>query len=149
MSIYTENPEIFNGPLRLTVEERANPKKVFIDFFDDYSLCEIRDWLWKIVNTCQTSSDPSFDDPDKRSDLLHFGERLEALLEATSILIRQKKDLPESSLPAKDLNETGTGSNDNIDLNTLQTNVMDIQLKVAELVVMVTKAWCSAMVKSL
>ncbi len=93
MSIYTENPIVFDQPLRLSVEERATPHQVFAELFVDYSLSECRDWLWRIVNTCLTSPDSEFDDADKRSDLLQFADLLEAILEATTIPVRQEKNL--------------------------------------------------------
>jgi hypothetical protein len=149
MSIYTDNPNVFNQPLRLTDEERANPHQVFAELFFDYSLSECRDWLWRIVNACLTSPDSEFDDADKRSDLLHFAERLEAILEATTIPIHQKKNLTESGPCAVDSKEPNEESTHNIDLDSLQTRVLDIQLKVAELVAIVTKAWSSAVVERL
>jgi len=140
MSIYIDNPNVFNQPLRLSVEQRGNPHLVFADFFVDFSLSECRDWLSRIVNTCLTSSDVEFDDADKRSDLLHFAERLEAILEATTIPTQQNRGRLESVQSAENLKETKAGNKDNIDLDGLQTKVVDLQLQVAELASMVIKA---------
>jgi len=139
MSIYTDNPNLFNQPLRLTEDEKADPNLVFSEFFVDYSLSECRDWLLKIVTTCLTDSGIEFDEADKRSDLLHFAERLEAILEATAL----------SAQSVENSKETKAGSNGNIDLDDLQTKVVDLQLRVAELVSMVIKARSGAIVDPL
>jgi hypothetical protein len=55
------------------------------------------------------------------------------LLEATTIPTQPKKNLPESALSVEDSKEPKAGSKHNIDLDSLQTRVLDIQLKVAEL----------------
>jgi hypothetical protein len=144
MSIYTDNPNVFNQPLRLSIEERSNPRQVFTEFFVDYSLSECRDWLSRIVNTCLTSYDVEFNDPDKRDDLLHFVERLEAILEATTIPTELNKNLSESAMSVENSKETKADSNINIDLNSLQKLVADIQVKVAELAAMITKALSGA-----
>lgn len=149
MSIYTDNPNVFNRPLGLSIEERANPHQVFAEFFVDYSLSECRDWLLRIVNTCLTSSDVEFDDADKRSDLLHFAERLEAILEAATIPTEQNRGRLESIQSAENSKEAKAGNKDNIDLDGLQTKVVDLQLQVAELVSMVIKARSGAIVDPL
>ena len=149
MSIYTDNPNLFNQLLRLSEDEKADPNLVFSEFFVDYSLSECRDWLLKIVTTCVTDSGIEFDEADKRSDLLHFAERLEAILEATALSAQQYRTIPESAQPVENSKETKAGSNDNIDLDGLQTKVVDLQLQVAELVSMIIKARSGAIVDPL
>jgi hypothetical protein len=143
MSIYLENQEIFNGPLRLTLEQRANPQQVFVDFIDDYSLSLSRDWIWKMVNTCQISDDPLFNDRYAREDLLLFGERLEALLEAVSLQLKLKPS-PSKPAPQAAPKEIKKDSSECIDLGDLQTRVVGIQADVAELVLMVVTAYCNS-----
>jgi hypothetical protein len=147
MSIYTENQEIFNQPLRLTLEQRANPQQVFVDFMEDYSLSGNRDWIWKMVNTCQISDDPLYNDPYAREDLLLYGERLEALLEAVSLHVKQQPS-PSKPAPQAAPKEIKKDSSDCIDLTDLQTRVLNIQHDVSELVLMVVTAWCSSTKKA-
>jgi hypothetical protein len=81
---------MFNLPLQLSAENKADPQRVFADFFGDYNLSECREWIWNVVETCLTSSNPSFADPDKRGDLLLFRKRMEAVLEAAFILAKRE-----------------------------------------------------------
>lgn len=141
MSIYTDNPNLFNQPLRLKEDEKADPYLVFADFFVDYSLSECRDWLLKIVTSCMTDSGIEFDEADKRSDLLHFSERLETVLEAAMLTTQQQGLTQESAHSNPHLNETEAGRSYKIHLNNIRSKAAEIQQVVTDLVAMVTQTW--------
>jgi len=141
MSIYTDNPNLFNEPLRIREDEKADFNLVFAEFFVDYSLSECRDWLLKIVTTCVTDSGIEFDEADKRSDLLHFSERLETVLEAAMLATRQDSLIRESVNSAPHLNETEAARSYKIHLDNIRSKVVDIQKVVTDLAALVTQAW--------
>jgi len=85
MSLFLDQQEIFNKPIRLSIQERIHPIIIFNEFFTDYHLSDLRHNLWEIVQACITSDNPYFDDPAKRADLFMFYERIEGLLEAAHI----------------------------------------------------------------
>ena len=92
MSYYLDNPEIFNQPIRLSVQEREQPLTVVREYFKDYPLSDTRHTLWEIVSACLISDAPQFDDSHKRDDLLAFYTRTEELMEAICIIKDQEGD---------------------------------------------------------
>jgi hypothetical protein len=58
-------------------------------YFEDYSLSEIRDHLWSMVELCLMSDREQFNDPEDRADLLEFYARSEELIEAALILMKK------------------------------------------------------------
>ncbi|MBN8853002.1 MAG: hypothetical protein BGO55_14280 [Sphingobacteriales bacterium 50-39] len=95
MSYYLDNSELFNQPIRLSIQEREQPLTVVREYFKDYPLSDTRHTLWEIVSACLISDAPQFDDPHKRDDLLAFYARTEELIEAMHI-IKEKADDPQS-----------------------------------------------------
>jgi hypothetical protein len=77
---------IFAAPIRLTREQFENPTEVLSDFFDDYSLQDLRDTLWQVVKVCLTTDDHPFHEPFGRDALLALYESLETALEASYVL---------------------------------------------------------------
>jgi len=92
MSYYLDNPEIFNQPIRLSLQEREQPLTIVKEYFKDYPLSDTRHTLWEIVTACLISDAPQFDDPHKRDDLLAFYARTEELIEAICIIKDQAID---------------------------------------------------------
>jgi hypothetical protein len=43
-----------------------NPYKVLEEYFDDYSLSEVRNILWQMVEVCLTTDNANFQDGEAR-----------------------------------------------------------------------------------
>jgi hypothetical protein len=69
---------------------------------------------------------------------------LEKVLEAAFLLSQQDTPAPSGISPKKEILESQRSLNGEIDLNDLQTKVVDIQHKMAEVVQMVIVAWGKA-----
>jgi hypothetical protein len=90
MSQYLEQPALFDQVVRLSGEERENPLIVMERFFTDYRLHECRHNLWMMVETCLTTDNVEFSEPEERANLLLRYRDLEELLEACWLLWRQR-----------------------------------------------------------
>jgi hypothetical protein len=86
MSQYLEQSELFDQVLRLAEEDRKEPIRVIQRFFTDYRLHECRHILWSIVETCLTTDNSEFSEPEERADLILRYEHIEELLEASYLL---------------------------------------------------------------
>ena len=91
MSPYLEKKELFDNVLLLEEEEIHHPIGVFERFFADYRLHEWRHILWAMVETCLTTDNTDFGNPEERADLLHRYKDFERLLEAGTLLVKQQK----------------------------------------------------------
>ena len=91
MSHFLYRPEIYNLPIRLSVEERENPLNVFSEYFCDYELSDARHHLWLLLEIALTAPDEVFSEPTDRADLLAFYKRTEELIEAVFIIASQQK----------------------------------------------------------
>src|ERR1700722_14658690 len=89
MSQFLEQKELFDGGLYLKEEEGGDPMVGLELFFSDYRLHEWRQSLWAIVETCLTTDNSEFSDPEERGNLLLQYRDLERLLEAGSLLLQQ------------------------------------------------------------
>jgi hypothetical protein len=89
MSQFLEQKELFDGVLYLKEEEKRDPMMVLERFFSDYRLHEWRHSLWAMVETCLTTDNSEFSDPEERGNLLLQHRDLERLLEAGSLLLQQ------------------------------------------------------------
>ena len=89
MSQFLEQKELFDGVLCLKEEEKRDPMVVLERFFSDYRLHEWRHSLWAMVETCLTTDNSEFSDPEERGNLLLQYRDLERLLEAGSLLLQQ------------------------------------------------------------
>ena len=91
MSCFLERKEVFDEVLLLGEEEVRDPVAVFERFFSDYRLHECRYILWAMVETCLTTDNTEFGNPEERADLLLRYKDLERLLEAGTLLVKQRK----------------------------------------------------------
>jgi len=89
MSPFLEQKEPFDQVLRLGKEEQRDPYAVVERFFGDYRLHECRHYLWTMVETCLTTDNVEFSDPDERANLLLRYRELERLVEAVYLLLLQ------------------------------------------------------------
>ena len=85
MYLYCDNPELFNKPL-LFDPVLLPPQKIISNFFEDYSLAEIREILWKWFDAAITSDNDQYAEASARADLLLAYQKLELLVEAVYIL---------------------------------------------------------------
>ena len=91
MSVFLERKEMFDQVLLLAEDEMQNPIGVFEQFFNDYRLHECRYILWSMVQTCLTTDNTEFGNPEERADLLLRYKDLERLLEACTLVVKKSK----------------------------------------------------------
>ena len=89
MSQFLDQKELFDSILFLKEEEKQNPLGVIEQFFNDYRLHECRHTLWAMVETCLTTDNAEFSDPEERGNLIQRYKDLERLLEAGTLLVRR------------------------------------------------------------
>ena len=89
MSQFLEQKELFDRILLLQEDEVQEPMEVFERFFSDYHLHECRFILWTMVETCLTTDNTGFSDPEERGNLLLHYRDLQRLLEAGALLLQQ------------------------------------------------------------
>jgi hypothetical protein len=141
MSYYLNHPEFFNRPIRLTEEERNDPLKVVSCFFDDYTLSEIREHNQQIDHICLSTDAAPFQESDERDRLLCYRNDEERALEAAFLLSRK---YDPTSKPAPTENSTSKVPHHliaEIDLTDLQRRLVEIQHRLAQLGVIVAKAY--------
>ncbi|HTI07424.1 MAG TPA: hypothetical protein VL832_02675 [Puia sp.] len=92
MSQFFEQAELFDQVLRLEEKERQEPFLVIEQFFSDYRLHECRHILWSMVEACLTSDYSDFSEPEERADLLLRYDHLEKLVEASYLLLKERKE---------------------------------------------------------
>lgn len=92
MRSVNKHPEWHNQPLRLSEEERENPRLVIEHFFESYHLQEVREILWNWMVEIVSSSRSIAQEGRQRNDHIYFYEKIEQLVEAT-FLINQRSDI--------------------------------------------------------
>ena len=89
MRTLNKHPDWHNQPLRLSEEERQNPKMIFASFFETYHLEEVREMLWNWMVEIVSSNRSIAQEGRQRNDHIYFYENMEALVEAAFLLNRQ------------------------------------------------------------
>lgn len=92
MRSLNKHPEWHNQPLRLSEEERENPRITIEQFFECYHLQEVREILWNWMVEIVSSSRSIAQEGRQRNDHIYFYEKLETLVEA-AFLMNQRSDL--------------------------------------------------------
>ena len=92
MRSVNKHPEWHNQPLRLSEEERDNPRVIIEQFFESYHLQEVREILWNWMVEIVSSSRSIAQEGRQRNDHIYFYEKIETLVEAV-FLINQRSDL--------------------------------------------------------
>ena len=90
MLSFLEQKDLYDRVLRLREEEQKDPVGVIERFFSDYRLYECRHYLWMMVETCRTTENTGFSEPEERANLLLRFRSLEELLEAGYLLSKKK-----------------------------------------------------------
>jgi hypothetical protein len=109
MSQYLEQPALFDQVIRLGMEERKEPLRVFERFFGDYRLYEWRHHLWTMVEACLTTDCIEFGEGEDRANLLLRYEDLEKLLEAAWLIWQQRMGGAVDLHPERASGEEGQG----------------------------------------
>jgi hypothetical protein len=91
MRSLNKHPDWHNQPLRLSEEERQNPRLVIENFFESYHLQEVREMLWSWMVEIVSSSRSIAQDAKQRNDHIYFYEKIETLVEA-AFLMNQRSD---------------------------------------------------------
>jgi len=79
-----------NDPIRLTEAEMENPIPVFLSFFADNSMSEVREHLYAMLESCLTTDAGPFKIAEGRSKLFILHRSLERLVEASLVYARSK-----------------------------------------------------------
>ena len=89
MTPYLEQNELFDRILLLSEDEMLEPMEVIERFFSDYHLHECRHILWSMVETCLTTDNTEFSEPEERASLMMNCRNLERLLEAGALVLER------------------------------------------------------------
>jgi len=147
MSHFQQHRKICDLPIHLSEEELNEPISVIKAFFEDYTLGEVREIHEQAVHACLASDFPPFDNAEDRDRLLYYRKGAEKVLEAAFLLVQQDKTALLPTCPKREFPESKRPLNGEIDLNDLQTRVVDIQHKMAVVVQLVVEAWGKAALK--
>jgi hypothetical protein len=90
MSQYLEHHQFYNKPILLSEEFRKSPLTFLERFFSDYHLCDLREMLENMLETCLTTDNPPFNDPENRADIILFCKNVVCLFE-TAFLLKDSK----------------------------------------------------------
>ena len=84
------NHRVFQ-PIRLTDDQKKDPKNVIESFISDIHFDEIRKGLWECLEVSLTSENNYFETPQQREWIIYFYKRLEQFLEASYLLKSREK----------------------------------------------------------
>jgi hypothetical protein len=92
MSNFLAHAEIYNKPLLLSEKEIENPYLVLKKFCRDYKLADAKQSNWDQLQTCLTTDNVPYAEPEERSNLMYRHERYDKLLEAVFQIANQIPD---------------------------------------------------------
>jgi len=87
MQHFQLHEEFYAQPIRLNDEK---PAEVLENFFSAYSLSEIRQHLWNMVEASTTTDNHLFDESRERDNLIWFYSQIEELIEAAYMLTKKE-----------------------------------------------------------
>lgn len=99
MRTCNNHPQWYNQPLRLTEEQRNDPMSVLHEFFECYHLNDVRDLVWKWLVEVLTSSGSISAEALERGNNIFFYEKIELLIEACYVLVKQAIELSQRITP--------------------------------------------------
>jgi hypothetical protein len=76
-------------PRKLSSAQREDPILAIQDFFAYAHLPEAREQMWELLKTLVTGNFPRALQRRERSDLIHFYEQLEKLIEAAHLIYQK------------------------------------------------------------
>ena len=141
MSRFKDHPDIYDQPICLTKEQISDPNLTIKDFFANYRLSELRKIQDDIQKVCLTSEDAAFSDPNGRSNLLRYNDKLICLLEAASQL-QEKLNSPNKVANAERAITVSPPAKSNYkQVSELVSAINDVAVDVAKLCVAIMNAW--------
>jgi hypothetical protein len=94
---YLSHSQFYDQPVLLTKEEIAYPHKILERFFEDYRLGEIHHFNWEMVETCLTTDNVPYSEPEERASLLtrfkDMGKVFEAAYLFVELIIQKKANI--------------------------------------------------------
>jgi hypothetical protein len=145
MSRFKDHTAIYDQLISLSEREKQAPIEVIKDFFADYRLSEVREIQDQIQKVCLTADDAVYNQPEARSNLIFYNEKLIRLLEAacqlrdvfvpTTVEIKTE-DTIKKSVPTKVYDDR---------IPDLVKGVNYIAIDVANLYLFIVKAWTAKM----
>jgi hypothetical protein len=141
MSRFKDHPEIYDQLICLSEKDKQAPMEVMKDFFADWRLGELRDIQDQIQRVCLTSDKGAFTQPEARSNLLYYNDKLIRLLEVAFYLKDsflplanelRREVLPKKTVPIKKFDAR---------VSDLVKGVNDVAVDVAHLCVIIVNAW--------
>jgi len=87
MQHFELHPEFYNQPIRLKDEK---PKEVVKNFFEAYTLSEIRQHLWNMVEVSIATDYYLFQESSDRDSIVWFYSQIEELIEAAYMMDQKK-----------------------------------------------------------
>jgi hypothetical protein len=88
MNDFDLHPEFYNYPISLTTEEQHDPLIVIRTFIEDLTFIEVRIQLYRLLEVVLTKDDTIYDDVNRRDAALYFSKRLERIIEATFLSLK-------------------------------------------------------------
>ncbi|HVU57724.1 MAG TPA: hypothetical protein VHD83_21830 [Puia sp.] len=83
---YSQRSDLFNQILILEDTSPQTAIECLKNFTVDYRLEECRSFIWSMVETCLTTENSSFPEPEDRADLLLRNNHFQKLFEAVFVL---------------------------------------------------------------
>jgi hypothetical protein len=141
MSRFKDQPEIYDQPICLSEKDKRTPMEVIKYFFADYRLSELRDIQDQIQRVCLTSDKGAFTQPEARSNLLSYNDKLIRLLEVAFYLKDWFVPLANEVKAEVSPKSAATVRNFDIRVSNLVKGINDVTVDVAHLCVEIVNAW--------
>jgi hypothetical protein len=141
MSRFKDHPAIYDQLICLSKEQISDPTLTIRDFFASYRLSELRKIQDDIQKVCLTSEDAAFSDPQGRSNLLRYNDKLICLLEAASQLQERLNSPNKVPKPERATTISTSVKSNYKQVSEVVSAINDVAVDVAKLCVVVMKAW--------
>jgi hypothetical protein len=141
MSRFKDHPNIYDQLICLSKEQISDPMMTIKDFFANYRLSELRKIQDDIQKVCLTSEDAAFSNPQGRSNLLRYNDKLICLLEAASQLQEKLNSPKKVPKPERETTISTSVKSNYKQGSEVVSAINDVAVDVAKLCVVVMKAW--------
>jgi hypothetical protein len=151
MSHYQNHSDFYDKPVLLTADEMEDPYQIITVFFGEYPLSLVRETNRNIDQACLATDVAPFEQAQERESLMLYRWFETKLLEAAYVLLQSKPaampeaDPSDQDTPTSNPPDPAPCSNEEMNnvahLGEIRKRVIDIQLKVAELLNIVVIAW--------
>jgi hypothetical protein len=141
MSRFKDHPDIYDQLICLSKEQISDPTLTIRDFFASYRLSELRKIQDDIQKVCLTSEDAAFSDPQGRSNLLRYNDKLICLLEAASQLQEKLNSPNKVANPERAITISTPARSNYKQVSEVVSAINDAAVDVAKLCVVIMNAW--------